>query len=88
MLSLITRKNVQKLLNFDQILSKKIRRCINFIKSNGKEYQVMRILKRKKGKGKQYHLPYNIEAIGKNIKNGRGKRTNTLGEKINWVGEQ
>ena len=26
----------------------------------------------KKGKGKQYHLPYNIEAIGKNIYWGKG----------------
>ena len=26
----------------------------------------------KNGKGKQYHLPYNIEAVGKNIT--RGKR--------------
>ena len=28
----------------------------------GEEYNV------KKGKGKQYHLPYNIKAVGKNIK--------------------
>ena len=26
----------------------------------------------KKGKGKQYHLFYDIEAVGKNIKWGRG----------------
>ena len=27
-----------------------------------------KIIMWKKGKGKQYHLPYNIEAVGKNIK--------------------
>ena len=27
----------------------------------------------KKGKGKQYHLPYNIEAVGKNIEWLKGK---------------
>ena len=26
---------------------------------------------KKNGKGKQYHLPYNIEAVGRNIKWGR-----------------
>ena len=31
----------------------------------GEEYNVK--------KGKQYHLPYNIQAVGKNIKWGRGR---------------
>ena len=34
----------------------------------------------KKGKGKQYHPPYNIEAVGKNIK--WGNRTEIFGKKI------
>ena len=46
----------------------------------GEEYNV--------GEGKQYHLPYNINA-GKNIKRGRG--TKNLGKKIkiqkNGIGE-
>ena len=34
---------------------------------------VGRIYHGKKGKGKRYHLPYNIEADGKNINWGKGK---------------
>ena len=34
----------------------------------------------KKGKGKQYHLPYNIEAVEKNIN--WEKRERSFGEKI------
>ena len=33
---------------------------------------------KKKGKGKQCHLPYNIEAIGKNIKWGKGEGVRTF----------
>ena len=39
-----------------------------------------RIYRGIKGKGKQYYLPYNIEAVGKNINRGRG--TEVLGKKI------
>ena len=39
-----------------------------FIKSVGKKYQVVNITyKVEKGKGKQYHLPYDIKAVGKTI---------------------
>ena len=31
-----------------------------------------------KGKGKQYHLPYNIKALGKNIKLGKRERGRTF----------
>ena len=31
----------------------------------------------KKGKGKQYQVPYNIEAVGKKIKLGKGKELYT-----------
>ena len=34
------------------------------------------------GKRKQYYLPYNIEAVGKNIKGGKGKGTEISGKKI------
>ena len=30
--------------------------------------------------GMQYHLSYNIEAVGKNIKYGRGERNGNFGE--------
>ena len=56
-----------------------------FIKSAGEEYQVVKRGREyygcgekynvdKFGKGKQYHLSYNIEAVGKNIKWGRGQK--------------
>ena len=32
-----------------------------------------RIKRGKKGMGKQYHPPYNVEAVGKNIKLGKGE---------------
>ena len=35
----------------------------------------------KKGKREQYHLPYNIEAVQKNIKGVKGKRTDILSRK-------
>ena len=34
----------------------------------------------KKGKGKQYHLSYNIKAVGKDIKWGKGERHKICGE--------
>ena len=34
----------------------------------------------KKGKGKQYLLSYNIKAVGKNIKCGRGEGNRNFGE--------
>ena len=52
--------------------------CWEFIKSVGEDYQVVKRGREyhgcgdeynvKKGEGKQYHLPYKIEAVGKNIK--------------------
>ena len=44
------------------------------------------------GKREQDYLPYNIKAIGKNIKWGRGKGTEISGNKIKiekkmWVGK-
>ena len=33
-------------------------------------------------KGKQYHLPFNIKAVGKNTKLGKGKGTDNSGKKI------
>ena len=39
-------------------------------------------IKRKRGKGKQYHLPYNIKSVGKNIKLERGDLEEILGKKI------
>ena len=55
-----------------------------FIQSIGKEYKVVargreyhdfgdEYKVKKKGKRKQYHLLYNIKAVGKNIKLGRGE---------------
>ena len=47
----------------------------------------------KRGQGKQYHLHYNIEAVGNNIKGGRGeehgKREDNFGcgEKYQVVGK-
>ena len=41
-------------------------------------------LKRRK-KGKQYYLSYDIEAVGKNIKWGKGKGTEISGEKIKML---
>ena len=38
----------------------------------------------KKGKGNQYHLSYNIEAIGKNIKWGKGEDAN-FGEENQYL---
>ena len=38
------------------------------------------IVRGKKGKGKQYHLPFTIEAVGKNIKLGRGEVDGNFGE--------
>ena len=34
----------------------------------------------KKRKGKQYHLPYNIESVGKNIKLERGEEDGNFPE--------
>ena len=34
----------------------------------------------KQGKGKQYHLPYNIEVVGKNINWGRAEENGNVGE--------
>ena len=52
------------------------------IKSVREEYQVVKRVREyqgcgeeynvKRGKRKQYHLPYNIRAVGKNIKLGNG----------------
>ena len=39
-----------------------------------------RILRWEKGNGKQYHLPFNIEAIGKNIKWGKVEGEGNFGE--------
>ena len=36
----------------------------------------------KKGKEKQYHLPYNIKTVGENIKWKEGKGMEILGKKI------
>ena len=36
----------------------------------------------KKGKRKQYHLPYNIKAVGKNFKWGRGEGNGNFGKKM------
>ena len=36
----------------------------------------------KKGKGRQYHLPNNIQAVGKNIKWGKGEGTEISGKQI------
>ena len=36
----------------------------------------------RKGKGKQYHISYNIEAVGKNIKWGKGKGMEISAKKI------
>ena len=43
----------------------------------GEEYNV----KKKQEKGKQYHLSYNIWAVGNNIKWGRGNGVGNLGKK-------
>ena len=43
----------------------------------GEEYNV-----EKSEKVKQYHLPFNVKAVGKNIKWGRGEVDGNLGEKI------
>ena len=43
----------------------------------GEEYNM-----EKKGKGKQYHLLYNIQAVGKNIKWGRLEDRGILEKKI------
>ena len=40
----------------------------------------VRIKRGKKGIRKQYHLPYNINAVGKNIKWGRGEGVGNYGE--------
>ena len=37
---------------------------------------------KKKGRGKQYQLPYNIEAVGKNIKRGIEEGDGNFGRKI------
>ena len=47
----------------------------------GKEYQSCGE-EYKKGQGKQYHLSYNIEAVGKNIKWGKGKGMEISAKKI------
>ena len=39
-------------------------------------------IKRKRGKGKQYHLPFNIKSVGKNIKFERGDLNESFGEEI------
>ena len=43
-------------------------------------------------KGNKCHLPYDIEAVGKNIKWGKGKRTEILGKKLRfkkyWDGKE
>ena len=36
-------------------------------------------MRRKKGKGKQYYLSYDIEAVGKNIKLGKGEGDGNFG---------
>ena len=36
----------------------------------------------KRGKGKHYHLPYNIEAVGKNIKCRRREGDGIVGKRI------
>ena len=38
-----------------------------------------RILRVEKGKGTNYHLPYNIKAVGKNIKCERGEKDENFG---------
>ena len=50
--------------------------CIKFMKPVGDEYKVVKRGKYyhgKEGKGKHYHLPFNIKAVGKNIKWGRAE---------------
>ena len=61
-----------------------------FIESFGEEYQVVRgeiniravgkNIALEKGKGKQYHLFYDIEAVGKNINWGREEGDGNFGE--------
>ena len=51
------------------------------------EYRVNR-----KGRGKQFHISHYIEALGKNIKRGKGEGHGNFGEenqdlKIMWVGK-
>ena len=41
-----------------------------------------KIQREKKVKRKQYNLPYDIKAVGKNIKGGRGEGDGNLGKKI------
>ena len=66
--------------------------------SVGEEYQAVKSEKgiswlwsvdknitRKKGLGKQYHISYNIKAVGKNIKWGRGKGDGTFGEDLTKI---
>ena len=57
--------------------------CIRFMKSDGEEYQVVKrdennmgmvkSIAWKKGKGEEYNIPHDIQAVGKNIKCGRGE---------------
>ena len=61
-----------------------------FIKSVGEGYQVVKMRMEYQGrwknkklkKGKQYHLFYDFEAVGKNIKWGRGVGDGNVGEEI------
>ena len=68
------------------ILPPDVKKRVNLIqgfikfKTVGEEYQVVKRGREYRacgeeynvGKGKQYHLLYNIKAVGKNIKRGRG----------------
>ena len=40
----------------------------------------------KRGRGKQYHLPYIVESVGKNIKWGRGDWDGNFGDENQVVG--
>ena len=57
------------------------------------EYRVVRRVREEynvenKGKEKQYHLPYNIKADGKNIKWERGERDGNFGEEKKFGGKK
>ena len=58
--------------------------CWGKISSCEEEEGNIKAVERQKGKGKQYHLSYDIKAVGKNIKLERGLRgTKNLEKRIN-----
>ena len=44
----------------------------------------MAVGKNKTPQSKQYHLPYNIEAVGKNVERGRGEGAGKFGKEIKF----